>query len=546
MVLGNPPWDTLSPDSKEFFSTFDPAVRFVDKSGQDAIIATLLELPSIARAWDSHCRSLYATVHFLKNSGNYVLFAPGNLGKGDFNVYRMFAEMAFTRIRRRGIAAQVLPENFYNGANAMALRRALFDRFDWRILIGFENARETWFPGTDSRLKFCLYAAVQGGRTETVAVAFNVRSPEQLDEARRDLLRLSPKLVREFSPDALAIMELGTQLEIDIASRMYADWPKFGDGGGSPARLYCREVDMGTDRDLLTDERLGLPLYEGRMVSQFDHRAKAYISGRGRAAEWVELSFERQEKSIRPQWCIATDKVPTKLGDRIHRYRIGFCDVASPTNERTLVAALIPPGCVCGHKVPTITFDRGFEWIYMMWLAVANSFTMDFIARRKVSLTMSYTILDSLPFPRLDRADRRAQQVVPLAARLTCTGPEMDDYWDLLASDGWVATRGAGQPAPGLQDPSQRLLAAAELEVLVATGLFGLTREQLDFILDTFPIVRKNDIAAHGEYHTKRVILEIYDEMADAIRTGQPHQTRLDPAPADPRVAHSPKPVERT
>jgi hypothetical protein len=56
--------------------------------------------------------------------------------------------------------------------------------------------------------------------------------------------------------------------------------------------------------------------------------------------------------------------------------------------------------------------------------------------------------------------------------------------------------------------------------------------------MDTFPIVRKNDEKAHGEFRTKRVILQIYDEMAEAARTGRPYVTRLDPPPADPRVAH--------
>ena len=46
---------------------------------------------------------------------------------------------------------------------------------------------------------------------------------------------------------------------------------------------------------------------------------------------------------------------------------------------------------------------------------------------------------------------------------------------------------------------------------------------------------------AHGEYRTKRLILEIYDELAQAIETGEPYQTRLDPPPADPRVAHPPR-----
>jgi hypothetical protein len=57
--------------------------------------------------------------------------------------------------------------------------------------------------------------------------------------------------------------------------------------------------------------------------------------------------------------------------------------------------------------------------------------------------------------------------------------------------------------------------------------------------MDTFPIVKRKDEEQFEEYRTKRVILEIYDEMAEAMRTGKPYQTRLDPPPADPRVAHS-------
>src|SRR5690606_163038 len=70
--------------------------------------------------------------------------------------------------------------------------------------------------------------------------------------------------------------------------------------------------------------------------------------------------------------------------------------------------------------------------------------------------------------------------------------------------------------------------------------LYGITRDDVDYIMETFPIVKRKDEAAHGEYRTKRVILEIYDDMAEAMRTGVPYQTRLAPPPADPRVAHQP------
>jgi hypothetical protein len=59
--------------------------------------------------------------------------------------------------------------------------------------------------------------------------------------------------------------------------------------------------------------------------------------------------------------------------------------------------------------------------------------------------------------------------------------------------------------------------------------------------MDTFLIVRDRDVKAHGEYRTKRLILEIYDELAQAIDRTEPYQTRLDPRLADPGVAHPPR-----
>jgi hypothetical protein len=70
---------------------------------------------------------------------------------------------------------------------------------------------------------------------------------------------------------------------------------------------------------------------------------------------------------------------------------------------------------------------------------------------------------------------------------------------------------------------------------------FPTSRDAVAYIMDTFPIVRRKDEEQWGEYHTKRVILEIYNAMQEAIRRGQPYQTRLDPPPADPRCCHPPR-----
>ena len=170
--------------------------------------------------WSEWCRSLYAAVLFIKQSGRYTLFAPGNLGKGDFNVYRMFVETGLRILRPGGCIGQVVPEGLYNGANCMAIRKFLFERCELRMVFGFENTKGAWFEGIHKSAKFCIYAARNHGKTIEFLAAFNVRTTEGLAYAHSGRgLSLPVSLVEEFSPDALAIMEFQSQFEINVARR---------------------------------------------------------------------------------------------------------------------------------------------------------------------------------------------------------------------------------------------------------------------------------------------------------------------------------------
>ena len=75
--------------------------------------------------------------------------------------------------------------------------------------------------------------------------------------------------------------------------------------------------------------------------------------------------------------------------------------------------------------------------------------------------------------------------------------------------------------------------------------LYGITRDDVGYIMETFPIVRRNDEKKFGDYRTKLLILDIYDRMQGAITTGRPYETVLDPPPADPRCCHPAKECER-
>ena len=69
--------------------------------------------------------------------------------------------------------------------------------------------------------------------------------------------------------------------------------------------------------------------------------------------------------------------------------------------------------------------------------------------------------------------------------------------------------------------------------------LYGIERNDMDYIMETFPIVKRKDEKLFGEYRTKRLILEMYDKrMRTAMEMGEVYRTRLVPGPADKAVAH--------
>ncbi|PVY89436.1 hypothetical protein C8C95_0239 [Acidovorax sp. 99] len=522
LVLGNPPWETMSPDAKEFFSKHAPDIASMSPPEQHACIAELLNLPGICDDWERHSRELYAAVRFIKESGRYRMFAAGNLGKGDFNVYRQFAELALSFAAPDGVAAQIVPENFYNGANASGIRAALFDEFRVSALYGFENTRRVWFAGIDTRMKFTLYCAWRGGATAEFPAAFAINSEVRLQAARERPLRLPVALLREFSPEALAVMEFSNQLEIDIARKMYSRFPRLGDEiDGLPTWVPAAEVHMGNDNALFTTDARGWPLYQGSMVTHHDYRAKGYLSGHGRNVTWEPLAFGSPAKSIRPQWRVLPDQLPNKVGDRVRRYRIGFCDVARADDQRSLMAALIPPNTVCGHKVPTIEFEPADSSVMMLWLGVANSLAMDFVVRMKVSLTMSMSILASLPFPRHVPVGDFAANACALAARLSCAGTEMNDFLRALQREPALA----GLNLTPSDDPEERARLAAQLNVVVARDLFGLARDEMRYLLEprdvlgpdctaeTFAALRRAEEREFGVYRTRQLVMEAWDHM---------------------------------
>lgn len=269
-----------------------------------------------------------------------------------------------------------------------------------------------------------------------------------------------------------------------------------------------------------------LPLYQGVMIAHFDHRAADVIRS--------ETALKRQNQ---PRYLSDAEKTDPKrlpmpmywvreeLVDATEPWRLAFCDVTSATNERTMVPAAIPP-YGSNHKVPLIrvtapNLDR------LALLAVMASIAFDYLVRQKLGGTsMTYFYLRQMPTP----SPTYLQQTCPfkqalswtswLAAKVIHLVSTSEDMRDALA---------AGQADAGIVqwDPMDRREVRAELDA-ACFHLYGVERDDVDYILETFPIVKRKDVAEFGEFCTKRMILEVYDAMAEAKRTGVPYASPFD------------------
>ncbi len=239
-------------------------------------------------------------------------------------------------------------------------------------------------------------------------------------------------------------------------------------------------------------------------------------------------------------------------------------DVTSSTNERTVISSVIPFAGV-GNNLPVLLLDSVQRPMGALLSSNLNCFALDFSARFKVGgLHLNFFLVEQFPVLPPERyalpcawdssIKTVGQWLSPRAMELIYTA------WDLesFANDsGW-----AGPPFQWNAERRGRLrseLDAAYFHLYLPADkngdwigvssesrddldrlkvLFPTPRDTVSYIMDTFPIVRRKDEATYGSYRTKDAILEIYDAMQQAIRSGKPYQTRLDPPPADPSRCH--------
>ncbi|NMN99777.1 hypothetical protein HH308_00925 [Gordonia sp. TBRC 11910] len=261
---------------------------------------------------------------------------------------------------------------------------------------------------------------------------------------------------------------------------------------------------------MTTDVKAMLPLYEAKMIHQYDHRWATYERD-GRVRDVTLKEKEDSNFVAIPRYWVAEGEVADKLEGRWNRdWLLGWRDICRSTDERTCIATISGE-----HASPEggtlLTFCDPPEAAAVI-LANWNSFAFDFVARQKVGGThLKYFTMRQLPMISPSVADSiTAWSQKPLKEWI------FDRVTALIADNlemRPIAEDLRGTPSSTPWNPTQRAHLRAELDAAFF-HLYGIERDDVDYIMETFPIVKRKDIAEFGEYRTKRLILEAYDEMA--------------------------------
>lgn len=569
VVLGNPPWERIKIQEKEWFASSRPDIANAPNSAarRRLIDALATEDPTLHRAYLDDSRKAEGESHFVRSSEHYPL-----CGRGDVNTYAVFAELKRSLISNRGRVGCIVPSGIATDDTTKWFFADLVSSKALSSLYSFWETRRI-FIGTDSRNPFCLLTlrSSQASAAERAEFAFELRTTGDLKTGDR-VFNLSAEDIALLNPNTHTCPIFRSKRDAEITKAIYARVPvliKEGPPEENPWGIsFMAMLHMANDSPLFrTREQLEadgwklggnifrkdgkgyLPLYEAKMIHHFDHRFGDYTD-HPPGAETTHLPdvpverLQNPDYVVQPRYWVPEEEVADRLREKWgHDWFMGWRDICRSTDERTVIASILPR-VGCGDTLLLMLPSHKDPQEVGCLLACLDSTVADYAARQKVGGThLKYHMFKQLAVlpPSLYSSSSfwspdmtTSDWVFPRVLELSYTA------WDLapLAKD-------CGYDGPPFRwDEERRFLLRCELDAGFF-HLYGVSREDADYIMDTFPIIKRKDETAQGEYRTKRVILEVYDAMHQAAQTGIAYRTLLDPPPADPSVAHPPREAAR-
>jgi hypothetical protein len=530
--IGNPPWNIVKPNSQEFFSDYDPKFRSYKKQEANRVSKKLMaDNPAIAEKWEEYCDGFAEQSTYFREPLSYSA-----LGKGDINTFKLFLEQFFTVLGDGGRMGIVVPSGIYTDQGCQLLRERFFNRSRVELLYCFENRRAVF--NIHRSFKFVLFGTQKSGSTDRFKCAFMEHDPERLPLIEKSALKISRSLVLSLSPKDMLIFELRNQKQSDILEHIYSSYPRFGSDDGWNIK-FTREINNTSHIDLLNQNEQGAVLHEGKMIHQFkdDYSTNIY---------WIDDDKARE---------LLRKKGETRTLD-VDFFRIANRRQARSTDERAMIATIITPGHFAWDNMavnrvePLKTRDTYLSDICFI-IGVMNSMVFDFILGLQINSNLSFFIIYSLPVPFCRPGDTFYDVIVSRVSRLVSNRNDFSSLWSSVFSNDWqpptfwypssapIDTYGPAHEQeirrrlrdeaknltsewgphcgvhdrlPDRRDTGDRAQLRAEIDAYVA-HLYGLSRDDFAYILDTFPVLKKKEKKAFGEFMSKRKCLEEYDRI---------------------------------
>lgn len=475
-IITNPPWEIFKPNGKEFFENHSELITKKSMTIHDfeKEQAALLKDKDVRSAWIAYLEQFPHVAAYFRSADqfrNQISIVNGKKAGTDTNLFKLFTEQCYRLLRPGGHCGIVIPSGIYTDLGAKQLREMLFGETRVTGLVCFENRRGI-FENVDSRFKFVVLTFEKGGTTDKFPAAFMRHEVSELrrfpfgtDTAARGQVEIDVATARRLAPDSLSIMEFKSALDVTIAEKMLK-FPLLGSTGtdGWNVRLTA-EFHMTNDSHLFHDRpaKGRLPLYEGKMIWQFDHK---YAEPR----YWVD------EKEGRKAVLGRTADDGRALD--YQSIRLAHRSIASNTNERSFILAAIPAQHFLGNSLNY--WQIAADPKSLLWLmAFGNSFVFDYKLRQSVTTNINTFFVYQSPVPMFAAVAPFSEAVITRVAKLACTTPEFDEF---------AQSVGLKSHKQGATDLATRAKLRAEIDGLVA-HLYGLSEDEFAHVLKGFPIV---------------------------------------------------------
>lgn len=480
-VVGNPPWEKLKLSRHEYLKSSGESRHY------GAAVNSL--------DYERYGAERDAIAHYSRQ----LLARYPSLAEGEADLYVAFTELFYRICKPSGSVAALLPGGLIRSQGTKALRRRLLGGSD-RLSISVIDNRARFFE-IDSRFKFLAVmlskSRPDSRRSRAVELMHERGTSEGLQTVGRAVI--PRRTLSAIRPD-LSIPEVRNTAEWRLFSKIARSGEAWAHPHSAWFPEFCREVDMTKERRHFVPSAgpSRIPVVEGRMVQAHRFGAKGYLEGTGRSARWE--TYQVGGSTVSPQFWIPRAQVPRASQTRLEQLRAGFCDITGQTNERSLMAAIIPPGVVCGNKVPTLVFPRDTsEERLLVWTAAVNSFVFDWMIRRVLTTTVNYFLLLSVPLPRIQTDGLPWRELVRASRELR----HLD----------------ASQKSRTTTEKIASLRSEIDAEIALA---YGLSNRELTLILDDFPLLDRGQPALHGE---SRSTVTRDSVMAAFVRRSNQHDT---------------------